>query len=125
MTAPANLERLKRIALTLPSVELGASFDTPAFKVKGKSLAWLRDDGILVIKVDAMHRDILMQAEPSTYYITDHYKGVRANGWTYLLVRMAHTSDADLQDLFMRAWRHEAPKRLVAEYDKAHPGEQT
>ncbi len=119
MSTPAILERLKRIALAWPNLDLGESYGTPAFKVKGKSLAWLRADGILVIKVDAILRDILMQAEPTTYFITDHYRGVQPSGWTYLLVRLESVGDSDLSDLFERAWRQVAPKRLVAEYDKA------
>lgn len=119
MSTPAILERLKRIALAWPNLDLGESHGTPAFKVKGKSLAWLRADGILVIKVDAILRDILMQAEPATYFITDHYRGVQPSGWTYLLVRLESVGDSDLSDLFERAWRQVAPKRLVAEYDKA------
>jgi hypothetical protein len=108
---------LRRIALTLPGVEDASSHGTPGFAVKGKFLAWVRDDDVLVIKIDAMHRDVLMQAEPDTFYITDHYRPVRSNGWTYLLVRLAKAREGDVQELFERAWRHEAPKRLVAAYD--------
>ena len=108
-----KLAQLRRIALSFPNVEERASHHTPGFSVKGKFLAWLPSDEILVIKIDAMHREILMQAEPETFYLTDHYKPVRPNGWTYVLVKLACVREGDLHDLFERAWRHEAPKRLV------------
>jgi hypothetical protein len=66
-------------------------------------VAWVHDDDVLVVKIDALHREVLMQAEPDTYYITDHYKPVRSNGWTYALIKLAHACESDLHDLFERA----------------------
>ncbi len=112
-----TLPVLHRIALSFPGVEEAKSHGTPGFSIKGKFVAWVREDGVLVIKIDAMHREILLQAEPKTFYITDHYRPVRTNGWTYILVRLTNVREGDLRDLFERAWRREAPKRLVATYD--------
>ena len=108
-----TLNTLSQIALALPAVEKASSHDTPGFRVNGKFLAWIRTSEILVIKIDAVQREILLQVEPETFFITDHYKPVSPTGWSYILVRLTLVREGDLRDLLERAWRHEAPKRLV------------
>ena len=48
-----------------------------------------------------------MEADPSVFYITDHYL---EHPW--MLVRLAQVRDKDLKDLLMNAWQLVAPKRL-------------
>ena len=59
-------------------------------------------------------RDFRMQADPGTFFITDHYRG-----YPTVLVRLARVRLADLRDVLEEAWRRSAPQRLVAEYDHA------
>jgi len=70
-------EEVRRMALAWPGVEDGTSYGTPALKIKGKFFTRLKEDGdSLVIKdVDPDERDMLMEASPDIFYITDHYKG--------------------------------------------------
>jgi hypothetical protein len=50
---PVAFATVRKIALALPGVEAGTSFGTPAFHVRGKFLARLREDGeTLVVKCD-------------------------------------------------------------------------
>lgn len=110
-----SFQTAREIALALPGVEEGTCYGTPAFRVRGKFLARLKEDGeTLVIKVDFDTRDVLLQADPETYYITDHYAGYPA-----LLVRLAKVDRDALAKLLEDCWRQAAPKRLIAEYERA------
>ena len=74
-TTPVTFETVRQLALALPHVEEGTSYGTTAFKVKGKLIARLREDGdSLVVRIDLLKREILMNAEPETFYITEHYR---------------------------------------------------
>jgi hypothetical protein len=116
-TMPVTFADVRQIALALPEVEEGKSYGTPAFKVRGKFLSRLREDGeTLVVRIDMDERDILMAANPETFYITDHYRGYPA-----MLVRMATVDPDELRELLEGAWRRVAPKRLVAVLDQGPP----
>jgi hypothetical protein len=113
-----TLRTVRRLALALPGVEEGPCYGTPGFRVRGKFLARLREDGAtLVVKCGDDERDFRMQADPGTFFITDHYRGYPA-----VLVRLASVRPADLRDVLEQAWRRSAPKRLVAEYDRGRSG---
>src|SRR4029077_11589368 len=102
---PLTFDDVRRIALALPEVEEGTSYGTPAFKVRGKFLSRLKEDGeTLVVKVDFDERDILMAANPETFYITDHYRG-----YPVMLVRLAPVDPDELRELFEAAWGGAAP----------------
>jgi len=96
-----TFEEVRRIALSLQNVEEGTSYGTPAFKVGGKLLARLREDGeSLVVGTTFQEREEMIAAEPDTYYITDHYLK-----YPWVLVRLSRTHTGALQDLLGRALR--------------------
>jgi len=106
---PVDFAMVRAAALALPGVEDGTSYGTPALKVRGKLLVRLKEDGeSFVLIVDFDTRDILMRADPETFYITDHYRGYPA-----VLVRLATLAADDLPGLLEQAWRQVAPRRLV------------
>jgi len=107
---PVTFETVRQFALALPGVEEGMSYGTPAFRVKGKFLGRLREDGeSFVIKIDFDEREFLMKADPETFYITDHYVGYPA-----MLIRLSKVHPEELRRLIEQAWRRLAPKKLVA-----------
>jgi hypothetical protein len=108
-------KQLSRLALTLPGVEEGTSYGTKAWRVRKKLLARLREDGeSLVVKTgDIDEREALLEADPKTYYITEHYRNHPS-----VLVRLSRVSPAELAELIEEEWRRAAPRRLVAEYDE-------
>jgi hypothetical protein len=109
-----TLAAVRRLALALPGVEEGLSYGTPGFRVRGKFLARLWEDGeTLVVKCGDDERDFRMKADPETFFVTDHYRG-----YPTVLVRLATVRQADLQGVLEEAWRRQAPKRLVKEYDQ-------
>jgi hypothetical protein len=108
-----TFDTVRQFALALPGVEEGTSYGTPAFKVNGKLLARFHQDGeSLVIKVEYAAREVLMGANPKTFYITEHYRC-----WPLMLVRIASVHSEELRGLLEEAWRGLASKRLIAAYD--------
>jgi hypothetical protein len=98
---PVSFEGVRRIALSLDNVEEGTSYGTPAFKVGGKLLARLKEDGdSLVVGTTFEEREEMMAGEPETYYITDHYLK-----YPWVLVRLSRVHPDALRDLLARAWR--------------------
>lgn len=109
-----TFDTVRRLALAFPAVEEGTSYGTPAFRVRGKFMARLREDGeSLAVKCGFDERDFRMQADPQTFFTTDHYRG-----YPTVLVRLETVDPADLRDVLEEAWRLHAPKRLVATYDR-------
>lgn len=98
---------------TLPTVEESIAYATPIFKVGRTMLARLRDDGILVLKVDLMTRDVLLDTSPDAFFLEDHYRG-----HPLVLVNLEAVAKDRLYELLASAWRMVAPKRLVREYSQ-------
>ena len=103
------------LALALPGVEEGSSYGMPACKVKGKLFLRLKEDGVtIVVRIDQFKREILLHAEPETFFITDHYLT-----YPWILVRLASVRRETLHELLEQAWRLVAPSRLINDFDKA------
>ena len=128
----ATQEDVRRIALALP--ETYEEDDRFAFSVrnkgkgKGKGLVWVwlervepkkprvPNDGVLAIRVaNEEEKQSLVAADPAKYFTEPHY-----NGYPAVLVRLAAVDVDELSELLTDAWRIQAPKALVAEYDKHH-----
>jgi hypothetical protein len=110
-----TLDTVRRMALEFPGVQEGPSYGTPGFRVRGKFLARMREDGeTLVVKCGDDERDFRIKADPETFFVTDHYRG-----YPTVLVRLTRVREQDLHDVLEEAWRRQAPKRLVQEYDRA------
>lgn len=105
----ANCEDVKRAGLSLPNVEEGTSYGTAALKVKGKLLVRLREEGdVIVLKMPHDLRTELMEGDPDTYFITDHYES-----YEWILVRLAKLPIEALPDLLRTAYRAATRKRQV------------
>jgi hypothetical protein len=98
---PLTFKDVRKIALSFANVEEGTSYGTPAFKVDGRLLARLREDGeSLVVGTTFEEREEMMAAEPETYYITEHYLK-----YPWVLVRLSRVHSDSLRDLLGRALR--------------------
>jgi hypothetical protein len=94
-----SLPMIRRAVRTLPGVEEGTSYRTPAWRHRGRLLARLHQDGeAIVLKVGNQTRDHLLQADPQTFFVTDHYFG-----YPMVLARLDRLSAADLKKLLVRA----------------------
>jgi hypothetical protein len=113
MTKPLTLEGLRRFLLTLPGVEEGTAYGHPAFRVKGKQLLGLKvEDGAAGLRVGFDERELLMEADPEAFYVTDHYRSYPA-----VLIRIAKVDPEMFRRMIMRRWREVAPKALVKAFD--------
>jgi hypothetical protein len=108
--------RVCEIARKLPGVEESTSYGTPSLKVKGRIMSRLRTEaeGALALRCDFLDRQILLQAEPDVFFVTDHYLN-----FPMVLVRLDKVRRSALPDLIRRAWRMTAPAKWVAELDAA------
>jgi hypothetical protein len=113
-TLSAAYERYLSIALQLPGTEVSVSYGTPSVKVKDKVLSRLRSEaeGALALRCDFIDRELLLQADPDAFFITEHYRN-----YPMILVRLDKVRADALPDLVERAWRLQAPKKLVDEFD--------
>jgi hypothetical protein len=98
---------VRRLGLALPGTEEGTSYGTPALKVKGKLYARLKEDGrTLVVRTTFPDRDALLQLDPETFFITEHYRD-----YPWVLVRLSRVGPPRLRELLEQAWRLAAPPR--------------
>jgi hypothetical protein len=117
MAKPLTVEDLRRFLLTLPGVEEGTAYGHPAFRVKGKQLLGLKvEDGAVGLRVGFDERELLIEADPEAFYVTDHYRSYPA-----VLVRLAKADPEQLRRMIVRRWREVAPKALVKAFDAENP----
>jgi hypothetical protein len=103
----ATFEDVRALSLELPAVEESTSYGTPAFKVRKKLFARLREEGdILVVKVDRDERDALIESEPEIYFSTPHYEN-----YGYV-VRLEAVERDQLREILIESWRLAAPRKL-------------
>ena len=113
----ADADTYRRLLLSLPEVEEGTGYGRPAWRVRGKFFAGLRDKGATaVLKVDKGEKQLLMEAEPEVFFETPHYEG-----WGYFLVHLDAIPEDELAEVVEDAWRLAAPKRLVRARDEQEP----
>ncbi|CAN5524210.1 MmcQ/YjbR family DNA-binding protein [soil metagenome] len=102
---------VRGLALGLPETEETTSYGTPAFKVRGKLFARLREEGdILVVKVERDERAALIESEPDVYFFTPHYEN-----YGFVLVRLGAVDRDELREILTDSWRLAAPRKLHAE----------
>jgi hypothetical protein len=123
----ATQDDVRRIALSLP--EVTESEDRFGFSVlskgKAKGIAWVwlervepkkarvPQPAVLAVRTASVgERDELIAAEPDVYFTEPHY-----NGYPAVLVRLAEIDEQELTELLTDAWRCQAPRALVAEFD--------
>ncbi|HEY2659008.1 MAG TPA: MmcQ/YjbR family DNA-binding protein [Caulobacteraceae bacterium] len=107
-------DEVKALVLSFPQAEEGTSYGMPSFKIAGKFFTRLRseDDSLVLLNVTTDEREMLMQAEPQTFHITDHYRG-----YPSVLARIGPLDPGTLRNFLERRWRAVAPKKLVKAYD--------
>jgi hypothetical protein len=103
------------IGARFPGLEQSTSYGTPSLKVRNKFVCRLRTNpDALVMRVTHMgEREALLQGEPGTFFSTPHYDGYPA-----VLINLDTVDPTELAELIEDAWRLQAPKRLVTEYEQ-------
>lgn len=117
-----GLTQLRNIAMTLPEVEEGppvkAAGRIAAFKVAGKSFVGVEKGGMtLTVSLAEKEAKAIAAEDP------DAYEEIWRNGEIFMGLRvdLSKVPSRRLRELIEKSWRHSAPKRIVAAYDKRTP----
>ena len=127
----ATWDDVRRIALDLPETSERTNQGVLQWRVKEKVFAWERplrradhqalgdaasDGPILAVWVDDVGvKGALLSDDPAVFFTTPHF-----DGYAIVLIRLDEIPVLELEELIIEAWLDRAPKRLVAEYVKAH-----
>lgn len=115
---PATFETLRKLALSLglPGVTETTSWGQPCLKAHGKLWIWRSPhEDALVFKVPFEERDMLIEVDPETFFVTDHYRNYKL-----VLVRPERLDLDWARENLLRVWREQAPKRLLKAWDAEH-----
>jgi hypothetical protein len=91
----ATWEDVRRLAGEFPDTEESTVYRNPAFKVHGKSLAWMspHEKGALVTRADPDEIPLMIAANPDLYFTTPHYER-----HPMVLTRLEDAGDDDLRE---------------------------
>ena len=119
---PVTKAQLRKIALSFPEAHEKPSYGRPSYFIAKKFLTRLRDeDDSIVWIVDSIdERDNLIELDPKTYFITEHYRD-----YPSVLVRIARINETMLKKMLERRFRKIAPKKLLRALDEAPPKRRT
>lgn len=111
MPRGSRFKLVESIGRTLPDVEVTTTWGQPALKVRGKMFVCIAshksaEPDTLVVMMDFAARDALLEEDPDTYYLKDHYVG-----YPCVLVRLSRVHPDALRDLVVGAHRYMSSKR--------------
>jgi len=109
---PVTESVIRKVALSFPLANEKPSYGKPSFFIAKKFFTRLRseDDSIVWIVGSIDERDNLIELDPKTYFITDHYRD-----YPSVLVRIKRINEAMLRKMLERRWRAIAPKKVLKE----------
>lgn len=101
--------QFNEIALSFPGAHEKSSYGSPAIFILKKFFTRLRaEDASIVLKVGSIdERDMLLEADPATFHITDHYKNYPA-----VLARLDAIDAKSLKAMLAQRWETLYPKTL-------------
>lgn len=103
----------RKIALSFPGVYEKPSYGTPAFFVGKKLFTQVGSHGredVMLLTQSLEERDHLIAADPTTFYITDHFRNYKG-----LLARIDKLDAKTFRALLERRWQAIAPKALLGQ----------
>jgi hypothetical protein len=116
MKKAIRFDDVRKLAEELEGVEVGTTYRTPALKVRGRVFACIAshrsaEPDTLVVVIGFDDREQLLEADPTTYYLKDHYRN-----YPSILVRLREIHPDALRDLLRMAWgfvsaKARAPRR--------------
>ena len=96
-------------------MEETTSHGQPTLKAHGKLWVWWSPhEDAPVFNVPIEEREVLVEAEPETFFFTPHYKD-----YPLILVRPEKLDLDWAKANLIKVWRAQAPKRLLKAYDTA------
>jgi hypothetical protein len=100
-----SFKTVESLARTLPDVEVTTTWGKPTLKVRGKMFVCIAshksaEPNTLVVMMDFADRDALVEDDPGTYYLKEHYLN-----YPCVLVRLSRVRADALRDLVAGAYR--------------------
>jgi hypothetical protein len=111
-------DEVREIALALPGTHEKGHFDVVDFRVDNKIFCTLPKPGRLGLRIPVSEQAALIAEDPETFTPARGQWG--RQGWT--TARLDRMELELARELITEAWRHRAPKRLVAEFDAGRNG---
>jgi hypothetical protein len=101
----SSFKTVESIARTFPDVEVTTTYGKPALKVRGKMFVCIAshksaEPNTLAVRMDFADRDALIEDDPGTYYLKEHYLN-----YPCVLVRLSRVGADALRDLVAGAYR--------------------
>jgi hypothetical protein len=106
MARVSPFKPVEAIGRTLPGVEVTTTWGKPTLKVHGRMFVCIAshksaEPDTLVVMMDFPDRDALIEDDPDTYYLQEHYVG-----YPCVLVRLSRVRPDALRDLVIGAHRY-------------------
>src|SRR5438034_1379771 len=110
MSRTSSFNTVESFGRTLPDVEVTTTWGQPALKVRGKMFVCMAshksaEPNTLVVMMDFDDRDALIEDDPGTYYLKEHYMN-----YPCVLVRLSRVRTDALRDLIAGAHRFVSAK---------------
>ncbi len=110
MRQSSSFKTVESIGRTLPDVEVTTTYGQPALKVRGKMFVCIAshksaEPNTLAVMMDFADRDALIEDDPATYYLKEHYLN-----YPCVLVRLSRVRADALRDLVVGAHRFVSAK---------------
>jgi len=111
MPDPLSFPTVRKIGLSLPGVEEGTAYGSPALKVRGDLLACIAihksaEPNSVAVRCSFEERDALIAEDPATYYLTDHYLNHPC-----VLARLSRLKEDAIRDLLHMSWNFVTAKK--------------
>jgi hypothetical protein len=105
MARRSSFKMVESIGRALPDVEVTTTWGQPTLKVRGKMFVCMAahksaEPNTLVAMMDFASRDALVEDDPYTYYLKDHYVN-----YPCVLVRLSRVGADALRDLVTGSYR--------------------
>ncbi|MBV8978038.1 MAG: MmcQ/YjbR family DNA-binding protein [Alphaproteobacteria bacterium] len=99
----------QKIALSFPGAIAASSYGKPSVLIGKKFFTrWRDEENSIVLIVDSIdERDMLLEADPKTFFITEHYRN-----YPSVLANASKIDAKTLRGMLERRWQKLAPKRL-------------
>jgi hypothetical protein len=106
----SSFKTIEAFGRTLPDVEVTTTWGQPTLKVRGRMFACMAshksaEPNTLVVMMDFGDRDALIEDDPATYYLKEHYLN-----YPCVLVRLSRVRPDALRDLIAGAHRFVSAK---------------
>src|SRR5438093_10571799 len=118
----SSFKTVEAIGRTLPDVEVTTTWGQPTLKVRGKMFVCIAshksaEANTLGVMMDFADRDALIEEDPGTYYLKEHYLN-----YPCVLVRLSRVRADALRDLITGAHRFVGAKVRRKSVGGSHRG---